>query len=383
MTATTSTQLAVFEELCLHLNRWFHHADIGALEVTLAVAASHYVKGDPTWLFVLGPPGTGKTSVNIKVLTRVQGAYPMGDLTTQTFLSGKKTDVGGGEHSLLKRLGSAILLMKDFTTILSKRAEDRAIIVSQLREIYDGSFNKDTGQVGRLMWSGKMTIIAACTPALERAWMVNRELGERFMTVRWNREDGVGSARASLKQRGHEEKIGDNIARLGKELLGELGPTRPELTEEAHCRIEGLAEIVAIARNQVDRAPYGERVIINVPAAEGPSRIAKALASVVVNYAALFLRDTVEDDMRLAVRLAMDSIPSNRYRILSKMPPDAPIEQADLVKLTLMAPTSLEYHLEELEALNLVERLIVGQTYSWQFSKMLKGLWSIAFPSTT
>jgi len=382
--ATTGTAVAIsaFDQLTSHLKQWFYQPDIEALEITLAVAASHYVPGDPTWIFIVGPPATGKTSALIQAVKLAPKAYITGDLTPQTFLSAKRKK-GGNEPSLLTRLENPIFLMKDFTTMISKRPDDRAMIVSQLREIYDGVFTKDTGESGRLYWQGKCTVIAACTPAIEREWAMLRDLGERFMTVRWHRESGVLSAKQTMIQRSKEAEISQKTANLGRDVLALLPHSRPELEEHMIDRICALAEIVALSRNRVIRDSHADRQIIDVPAAEGPNRIAKALASVCVNYAALFNRDVYASDIRLATRLAMNSIPSSRYRIISSIPCNTSISWGDLKSLVRMPASSLEWHIEELMALTILQTTIVGSDTKYEYTPEFRDLWSLAFPSTT
>ena len=79
----------------------------------------------------------------------------LGDVTENTFLSGFYGAVQpglleklGDQHeqgSALVTKGDAILLVKDFTTVLSMRREKRATILSQLREIHDGEFKRSFG----------------------------------------------------------------------------------------------------------------------------------------------------------------------------------------------------------------------------------------------
>jgi hypothetical protein len=64
--------------------------------------------------------------------------------------------------------GNAVFMAKDFTTVLSMRREKRAAILGQLREIHDGRFRRDFGTGVTKIWCGRITIIAAVTPALDR-----------------------------------------------------------------------------------------------------------------------------------------------------------------------------------------------------------------------
>lgn len=376
---TAST--VALEQLKAHLSQWFYQPDLEALEVTLSVAASHYTIADPIWLFVVGPPATGKTSANIQSITLADKAYVMGDLTPQTFLSGKKkTSDSSRDPSLLTRLGNPLFLMKDFTTIMSKRPDDRLMIIAQLREIYDGTFTKDTGETGRLVWNGKCTMIAATTPAIEREWMILRDLGERFMTVRWRRENGLHSGSVAYHQRGKEKTIGTRTAQLGAEILRNLPTTRPDLPDSMLSRIIALGEVVALVRNRVVRDSHGARDIIDLPPAEGSSRIVKALAGIVVNYAGIHHREVETEDIRLAKRMALNSMPSTRFRILSAVPATTSISGADLAQMSDLPHSSLEWQLDELQALRLIKRVSTGNSVTWEMTQDFREVWLQAFP---
>jgi hypothetical protein len=81
--------------------------------------------------------------------------------------------------SLLKMIGSGVLVFSDFTSILSKNPMSSAEILGQLRLVYDGTFIKQTG-VGKIEWKGKMGVLAASTPDVYHKLEEARSMGERF-----------------------------------------------------------------------------------------------------------------------------------------------------------------------------------------------------------
>ena len=118
----------------------------------------------------------------------------LSDFTENTFLSGF---YGHKEPGLLEKLGTTArngnlsvfarqcryFLAKDFTTVLSMRRDRRGMILSQLREIHDGSFRRDFGTGETKIWQGRVTIIAAVTPILDRHYSMFSVLGERFFAT--------------------------------------------------------------------------------------------------------------------------------------------------------------------------------------------------------
>ncbi len=357
------------------MERWFYRPDTEALEVVLAVAAAHYSsQAEPVWLFVQGPSGSGKTAICIQAITGAPRAHIAGAMTPQTLVSFYGGKVGG----LLKEpIGTnGIILFKDFTTVLTMREDARTEIVGQLREVYDGKWSRATGVAG-FMWEGKVTCIAACTSALEKAWSLYRDMGERFLTVRWPRIGGVDLALVAGKQQGHEKEIADGIAKFGREILLGL-PQLPPISPEHNAQIAAMAELVATLRPHVHRNNAGE--VIEVPGAEEPGRIHKGLSLIVRGHAAAWRRSAVlDDDVRLARRVACDSIPLRLYSVLRGMSMERSMLVGDIIKhrttgKVLQPQSTARWNLVALEALRAVERVAIPgefdvNTCEWKLSE--------------
>lgn len=364
----TPAETAAFNwsQLESFLNEWFYQPDLDALRLTLAAACAHYhAEADPIWLFLIGPPGCGKTSIGIQACIGLPNTYIMGDLTDKTLISGYR-----GNPGLLHNLGiSIIFLFKDFTTMLSKRHEARGEIIGQLREVYDGVFGRNTGGANRLPtpWKGKATCIAAVTPAIENHWAVMRELGERFMIVRWPR-GGINSATFARRQRDRENHIRTRLPALVNELVKPSVLPKPKpLPENMALQCDHLAEMVAILRGTVPRANHGMGEIAAPPIVESPTRIAKTLNYITATYAAIMRRDSEAEDMRLARRCALDTIPRARYRVFANIPYGADIGANQLCQLGHIPESSVYYQVQELNHLGVIkiEQTTTEQRYSY------------------
>ena len=149
------------------LQKWFYKPDLQAIRIALGAIRAHQLNvGDPPWLFVVGPPGSGKTVISIMGAVALNGVRTIGDLTPNTFLSGMYEKKQPG---LLEKLGpqkkfrdgtfvtkgDSVLLFKDFTTVLAMRREKRSEILAQLREIHDGEFRRDFGTGECKIWRGR------------------------------------------------------------------------------------------------------------------------------------------------------------------------------------------------------------------------------------
>ena len=390
--AQTPTHAAIlkrWQALTTHLTTEFHKPDIEALEVALSAAAAHYcIQQDPVWLFVVGPSSSGKTSVVITALEGFgQDALTMGDLTPKTFISHFQGQ-GGKSKGLLHDIGKhKILLWKDFTTFISKKDDDKLSIGSQLREIYDGKIVRHTGVGAEPEWEGLITIVAAATPAIERAWSIMRDLGERFVMVRWPYLGESEIARVANKQRGREREIAATTRRLTHEFImpsrlmvrGNFGP----LPDETLDRVISYAQLTARLRGHVIRDSHGSREIIDVPSIEESGRLSKTLGLLVSAHAALWEREPGLDDLRIAKRVALDSIPERRRRVFECIPDGSSISRMEVARLTEIPPATVLWIAQELQALGVIELVTDGIGESMMsFTPKFARTKAAAFPST-
>lgn len=343
------------------LRRWFYKPDLQAIRIVLGAVNAHYLKlGDPAWLFLVAPPGTGKTTMSIMGASKLPEVTPLGDFTENTFLSGfyghqtpglleklGRTEQAGNVHTTH---GNGILLAKDFTTVLSMRREKRAAILSQLREIHDGEFKRDFGTGETKIWRGRVTVIAAVTPVLDRRYSIFTVLGERFLQVRWHRPDSEAAGEWAIKQQGQEGKIREEARDIITRIFADSQKAAPVLPDHMRARLASLAEVAAFGRTHVSRSSYGNRDIEYVPEAEANTRISKGLAAIAKGVAALNGRqETGEQDLQDAMRVGLDCIPDHRRRLLLA------VWRGEDVDSVPMPRTLRKRELEDLEALQVLQ----------------------------
>lgn len=372
--------------LCDYLELNFYRPDTMALDIALTVCAAQFEpQMESIWLFVVGPSGSGKTSIIINCCSDIPNAHILGKITPHTFLSGF---TGKKDASLLQRIQSGILLFKDFTTILSLRQESRTEIASQIREIADGYFCSDTGSKDKDEWRGKMSAIAAVTPIIEHYWALLRNMGDRFIQVRWPRLDGMKTAEMSRKQQGREHEIAAEMRRLTLEFFAgapKIAIPPPDLSDAQARRLSALAEIVSHLRANVERATEGAREIKDMPQIEQTGRLGKALPALARFHAALHRKPAVDDDdLAIAIRVALDSIPYTRMKVIEAIPPDDVIGAVDVRRMLGITESALKWTIDELIAVGAVvvsENLTIGETV-YRMSDHIREMWGIAFPQT-
>jgi hypothetical protein len=116
-------------------HRWLYFGnDDCIIAVTLAAACDRMIPGDPVWLLLVVPSGGTKTEL-LRSLTK-WNVYNLDSITTHTLVSGKVMKTKDGiapVQGILPKLNDKILIIKDFTIILTKRNDERNEIFGQLR----------------------------------------------------------------------------------------------------------------------------------------------------------------------------------------------------------------------------------------------------------
>lgn len=350
-------------ELETVLKASFFEPDIQAIRIVLGTIQAHRLNlGDPAWLFVVAPPGSGKTTMSIMGASGLHDVVMLGDFSESTFLSGFH---GHTQPGMLEKLGhtveegktfiskgDAVLMAKDFTTVLSMRREKRAAILGQLREIHDGQFKRDFGTGVTKIWRGRITIIAAVTPVLDRYYAIFSVLGERFMQLRWHRPSSEEAGVWAIRQQGTEQQFQEASRNAIRKVLAAATKDVPTLSEAMQRRISSLAEIIAIGRTHVYRSNYGSREVEYVPEPEANTRISKALAAIAKGVASVRGKNEVtEDDLQDAFRVGLDSLMDYRRRLFQTVATGADVYTTGIPK------TMRERGLEELAELGLLEKI--------------------------
>ncbi len=309
----TSTMDALME----HISTYFYKPDVQAARIILGTAFAHYIpKQPPIWMFVVGPPSSGKTAITIEAISGLTGMFgpgqPWGDvkgakaedgsleekmsvssgqrsnpkqregeaveilstINPNTFLShqiggkkgmddpglleqfndGKYTLESNGRRKLVT--GNALILIPDFTVMASMRRETRGEIMGQLRRIYDGQFEKKVGTRVTKIWKGKVSLLAATTPVIDKYTSIDSALGERFIQLNWRCSGDIDRGTFTLKMmrlKAQGLDIKKPMKRLVKELFAEHEPQLMIVEDDnpVNGRLSALSELVAEARTSV------------------------------------------------------------------------------------------------------------------------------------
>jgi hypothetical protein len=339
--------------------------DLGALNVVLCAAAAEKLSGDPPWVLVVGGSGNCKT----ETVTPLGGA---GAVTVSTvsgeaaLLSGTpaKSRAKNATGGLLRSIGgSGLLVIKDFTSILSMNRDTRAMVLAALREIYDGHWTRNVGTDGgyTLTWKGRLVVIGAVTTAWDRAYEVVSTMGDRFVLVRLRSDDAGLRHAAGMQAMGnvsHEAAMRKELSEKAGQLLAGAArfaaESEPVLDKAEMESLIGMADLVTRGRTPVERDYQGNPAWAH--ALEMPTRFAKQLVQIVRGGLVLGLdRETA---MGVAARCCHDTMPPLRRKVLAAVAAN-PLSGTAKVVASLQLPwTTVDRMLQELHLLGC---LVVGE----------------------
>jgi len=306
------------EEVHAVFRRWLGpDYDMDTLDAALAAAASDRLSGDPLWLLIVAGSGNAKTETASSLAGT--GAIITSTITSEGGLlsaTPKREQAKGATGGLLRRIGnSGTLVIKDFTSILSADRTARAAVLAALREIYDGRWERNCGADGgrTLTWTGRITIVAACTTAWDAAHSVISAMGDRFVLVRARSDRGrVQSGIRAIHNTGEEITMRQELAAAVGGLIGHASTDEHEIDPLDAEQLVQAADIVTRSRTAVERDRHGNVAFPHE--AEMPTRFARQLVMVVRGAVAVGMSSSAA--MRLAIRCARDSIPPMRLEIL-------------------------------------------------------------------
>lgn len=336
--------------------RWLGDSyDLAALHAALAAAAVEQLGGDPVWLLIVSGSGAAKTETVAPLAGA--GAFVTSTITSEGALlsaTPKKDATKDATGGLLRKIGShGLLVIKDFTSILSMNRDQRAAVLAALREVYDGRWERNVGTDGgkTLTWEGRLVVIGAVTTAYDSAHAVIASMGDRFALVRIDSTVGRrASGLQALRNVDHEVQMRAELAEVTGGLLRSLQPALAVLTEDDMDELLSAADLVTLARTAVERDYQGKVVEAHAP--EMPTRFAKMLGQIVRGGLALGMGHG--EVLSLAHRVASDSMPPLRLLVLGDVAAHPGSITNEVTKRVQKPRSTVDRVLQELHLLGLL-----------------------------
>lgn len=308
-------------ELLLLISEYLH---LGAGDIhirfALAVAVSSALDGDPLWGQIVGAPSGGKTEAIDLVRDVAQDVVD--DLTGPSLLSWSKGKSPRPVGILSRNASRLFVTIGDFSTVLAnsdRGARDQ--LFALLRRAYDGSVSRDVGNMEPLRWTGRLTLLAACTPAIDNYTSHTDALGPRWLYCRLPQVSDEQKREAARKRRNmtdldqKQKKAMAYVAEFVRDARSRVNGIL--LSDDVYEAIEDAAIVTCYGRADVPRNPYGRKEIEGVPVIEEPPRLVHQLEALAKSLKALGEPD--EFAVAICRQCALDTIPRPRMAVLEAL----------------------------------------------------------------
>jgi len=348
-------------------------------EIGLSIISQLLIKEitNPFALVLVDVPSAGKT-ITINFFSEIEGlTYATDKFTPASFVSNatnvKREDLS--KIDLLPRLKYKLFLIRDLSTIFSKREEDLNECLGLLTRVLDGEgLNTDTGVHGQRHYVGEFLfmILAGSTPIPPRVWKMMGNLGSRLfflnMGVKEKSEEELAEQITTLA---YKEK--EKICRLTtKHFLQTLWQknqngiewNKTQDKKEDKIIIARCARLLAKLRGVLnvwkDKSQEGEVYDYNYHVIEKPDRINQLFYNLCRGHAVVCGRTQINrDDLKLIVELAIDSSPTIRAKLFRKLLENNGVMKTSEVEIALQCskPTALK----EMETLKILGVCLIIQ----------------------
>jgi len=327
-----------------------------AIKVMFACVLSIKVPGDPLWLFLVGPPGAGKTVV-LRCLEAVPYCHFESTLTPHSLISGWRTP-DGSDPSLIKLLADdKVLVIKDYTAIKSMPVGEQEEIYGLLRDAYDGRIDKVFGHLGPRQYTCHFGIVAGVTDVIygdERATLGERFLKCAFIGPEHASEKHIRAAMRTIQSQADWE---DRLRQITADFLDRDLSRVPKIPGWWEDRIIALSQVVAYLRAGVIRRG-GE--LISRPRPEIGTRLAKQLVKLSQLLTVILeTRGRITKEVcRLVTKVGLDTVAGwnqEIIRALAAVYPDRLTVQ-EISQRVSASDSSVRRRLEDMRELRIVTR---------------------------
>ena len=302
------------------------------MALCMAVHIAVALDGDPIWMYLVGAPSSGKSTICELLSSDEIHTRPLSKFTG--LVSGSRQ----GSH-LIPMLQGKCVIVKDGTLLLESTPQQLANVYGELRDIFDGSLEAHyRNGVSASFTNISFGMVIGIT---ERIYSLNMAaLGERFLhcrletsrdvetrrnekavqsifesTSRTNFEgNDTGDSRSFPKQRAYTAGFLSHLhTRIRTDEV-----LRPKYTPEDVNLIQALADTIACSRAQAPRSKeFGTSELLYDARPEASTRVVKQLSRLALCLCYVFGVNSITQQIRcLLTKVALDTSFSRQHNII-------------------------------------------------------------------
>lgn len=239
-----------------------------AAALCLGICLTDNLHDSPIWLYVIGPPSSGKTEILMSLQGSERVVY-QSSMSQHSLVSGWNSTP---DPSLLPKFNHRTAVFKDGTSLLTMHPEAKKEIYSVLRDAYDGELIKVYGHLTRHYTDLHFSILIGVTEAIYADSQAS--MGDRFLKFYMpqshaDREAKTYSAVERVSGKfvvdiEMKKELNTVVARFLSRKLDpdNLIPINPKYTD----RIVSLALMIELLRATVEREAFDTGVLKYKPA---------------------------------------------------------------------------------------------------------------------
>lgn len=362
--------IVTYQEVIDEFRKWLDIDDDfeDAIKLTLATVLSPKLPdSDPLWLFLVGPPGCGKSAI----LTSLKGSKKFTEfqstLSSTALISGWIGKRGTAfDPSLIPKLDKKCLVLKDFTEVLKKNQQEKDTIFSILRGAFDGTCERMFGQGTRREYNSRFAIVAGVTREIYAASTAN--VGERFLKYNMlpkNIDDYDRQEMAMESALFGEQTRLSVVDKVDKFLNNHFDTSATNLRnlipEWFRKRIMPLATLIANLRTQVIRYEKGmlQYEPIYKPQAESGNRLSVQFQRLGLSLALVENKTIDESIYKLIKKVALYTVHDYTIDILKLLiEQEKPINLKTMEELTGLSFLTVKMYAADMLMLDMLDKII-------------------------
>lgn len=303
---------------------------VDCMAVGFATHIAVKIDGDPLWLYLVGSPSSGKSTICELLAADEVHSRPISKFTG--LVSGSRQ----GSH-LIPMLQNRCVIIKDGTLLLESTPQQLANVYGELRDIFDGSLEAHYRNGVSASFSNiSFGMVIGIT---ERIYGLNMSaLGERFLhcKLETTRETEQLRNRSAISSIFSASKLtvaeGNDLADkrsfpvqksftagflsylhnrvTAEEIL------RPSYTQEDAELIQAMADVIACSRAQTPRKD-GQEEIMYESRPEASTRVVKQLSRLALCLCYVLGKSSIDSEiLRLLKKVTLDTAFSRQYSII-------------------------------------------------------------------
>lgn len=318
-------KITSFEGLCEEFSKsiQFNPTLKRTLAVSCATVLSAKTQGDAIWMFIVGPASSGKTTILDSFSGCIDQTIHRSTLTKTALISGRNIDESS-DPSILPRLDSKCLVIKDLTMLLTANASAQEETFGTLRDAYDSSISVQYGNGVIRNYSGlRFSWLSGVTDIIQS--FNKSDAGERFLRVdiidpEFDEGLQIRKALKNLSKENHSDHLKSaTLGFISHMWQKSYEDNLPDITEADIDRLEALAQVISFMRTKVKKSREGD-IEYRVRKEVG-TRVAKQLGKLIQMLCVTLQKDslTKEEFDEYILKVALDTCTSIQTEITMQL----------------------------------------------------------------